>query len=85
MTFLKALERILRSSAVASTGSDDLALVRACAYASTVTCVRGRAALRLALVILEHEEGVRAGLERRAIQGLVGSITLPLAYAIRAC
>jgi hypothetical protein len=58
-------------------------LVRAGTYAPTVTGIRGRAALGLALVILEHEKAVGAGFKRRAIQGLIGGITLPLAYSIR--
>jgi hypothetical protein len=79
-----SLQRIFGRCAITTTRCNYLALIRACADASTIACVGRRAALRLALVILEHEKGIWAGLKRGTLQRFIRSIALPLAYSIRA-
>jgi hypothetical protein len=62
-----------------------LTLIRARAYAATITGIGRRAALGLALIILKHEKRIGAGFKGRAIQRLIGSVALPIADSIRAC
>jgi len=64
---------------VASTSSDERALLGRSADATTIATERSTAALRLALIVLEKKERIGAGLKLGAIQRLIRSIVLPLA------
>jgi hypothetical protein len=64
---------------VASTSSDERALLGRSADATTITTERSTAALRLALIVLEEKERIGAGLKLGTIQRLIRSIVLPLA------
>jgi len=55
-------------------------LLRCCADAAAVAAEGTTAALRLALVVLEEEEGIGTGLELGAHHRFIRSIVLPLAY-----
>ncbi len=74
----------LRLRAVSATLVDKLALLGACAHASTIARETRAAALRLALVVLEHEQIVGTDLElgEIAIHRLVGLRVAPVAHRV---
>ncbi len=78
---LEALEPILHRP-VPAAHVDHLALLGRGANAAAVARIRGAAALRLALVILEHEEGIVANLECRTHQRLIRQRIAILAHAV---
>jgi len=65
---------------ITPTSCNQCALLRCRADASTVATEGTTAALRLALVVLEEEEGIGAGLKLGAHHRFIRSIVLPLAY-----
>lgn len=69
---------------VAAAAGNKVTLLSRCAYAAAAASVAGRAALGLALVILEHEQTIGAEFKRGAIQWLIRRIAFPGADAIRA-
>ena len=75
--------RVFRSSAIAPAAGQILALRGRCADAATTIAREGaRAALRLALIVLEEEKGIWSGLEFRAIQRLIRRSITPSTHAI---
>ena len=69
--------RVLRLRAIATAPSDILALLGRRADAATAAAEARPAALRLALVVLEHEEAVGTGLKLGAQQGLIRGRVAP--------
>ena len=78
------LDSVIGERAVAATLVDVVTLLGCRADAATVAAEGGAAALGLALVVLEHEKRIRAGLKRGTIERLIRRIALPLANSIRA-
>ena len=77
-----SLELASRLRAVITTARNVLALLGSRAYTSTTAAKRCTAALRLALVILEHKQRIVAGLKFRTHQGLIGFRVAPRAYLV---
>jgi hypothetical protein len=79
---LKILEVASRLCTIASAARDVLALLGCRADASTTAAEGRTAALGLALIVLEDEQGVITGLKLRAHELLIGSRVAPCANAI---
>ena len=84
MIILCLLHTIIGGCAIASAACDEVALSRCSAYAAATATERRAAALRLALIVLEHEEIVRSRGEllRTAYKSLIRSRIAPCAHAI---
>jgi hypothetical protein len=73
----RCLKLASRLCAVIATASNVLTLLRCCADTATTAAERSTAAFRLALIVLENEKGIVAGLEFGAHQGLIRSSVTP--------
>lgn len=82
LRFDTRLLHITPNRAIAATLVDELALLGRRADAATVAAEGRTAALGLALVVLEHEEAVRAKLHLGAAQRLVRGSVTPLTHTI---
>ena len=75
--------QIRRLVTVAAAAVNKITLLRRCAYAATTATERRRAALGLALVILEQEEIVGTNLNFGTQQGLIRRRTAPVRQTVR--